>query len=94
MSYRVDTVALTALTDRMQRVETDLADSVDAARAALARVHATWNGAAADEHRAAAQRWAGGAQRMHEALASLRATLRVAEDRYDALCSANVAMWG
>lgn len=93
-AYRVDRAAVLDLLDRLRRAEAEFDGCLGAAAAAVRRLHGEWSGSAADEQLAAHQRWTAGAREMHEALCALSGTVSATHDRYAAVQSANVAMWG
>ena len=88
---RVELDGLVALADRMAAVEAQLARVREDVTARTA--HLDWNGVAATEHVEAERQWAAGAVLLHEALAELRALVRVAHGNYEAALRANRGIW-
>jgi WXG100 family type VII secretion target len=57
------------------------------------RLHATWTGAAADEHALAHRRWTDGVHELRAAIGALRRIASTAHGNYTAAVSANRRMW-
>ncbi|MCW2647245.1 MAG: hypothetical protein QOF87_1546 [Pseudonocardiales bacterium] len=92
--FVVDLEMLQDVIDRMSGFERSLAERLDDIDARVGRLHATWSGDAAAEHRLAHRQWLAGAQQMHAAIATLRRIGATAHANYAAAIAANRAMWG
>lgn len=92
-AYRVDLAELSDVVDQLQRFDQRVQNALEAAGRQVDQLHAQWSGAAADEHRAAHQRWQHGCEEMRAALTVLRGVAAGAHQNYSAAVSANLAMW-
>lgn len=93
MRYTVQTEELDSVIARMARFEEDLAQAIDNADARVQQMHVNWSGEAAEQQRAAHERWQADAVRMHAALRRLRAIAQSAHANYTATVATNSAMW-
>lgn len=91
--HRVDLAELDSVIEQMARFASRLQTALEDADAQVTRLHATWTGAAADEQRAAHQRWRTGAADMHQALAAMRSIAATAHANYSAAAGTNARMW-
>lgn len=92
-AHRVSLDDLDNLIARMASFERSFADAYEQVDAQANELHATWAGAAADEHTAAHVRWRAGVRQMHEALVTMRSIAGTAQSNYQAAASANTRMW-
>ena len=58
------------------------------------RLHATWSGAAAAEHRRAHEEWLRGVAEMRAGLAAMRRNAGIAHGNYSSAATSNARMWG
>lgn len=91
--FDVDADQLTHTVDRMAASGAILHDLADRLSARVAALHLTWDGAAADAHRAAQAGWEAGFAEMREALDRMRAAARSAHASYTSAADANLRMW-
>ena len=92
-AFSVDRDVLLDAIDQLQRLEGRLETALDDADREVNRLHGTWTGAAAQEHRDAHARWRRGAAEMHEALVVMRKVAAGAHENYGRAVAANVSMW-
>lgn len=92
--FRVDLAELQRVVDAAGATQRELDAALDRVAARVARLDATWTGAAADAHDEAHARWAAAYDEMRGALADLRTAAGVAHDRYEAAVASNLAAWG
>ncbi|MEO8889790.1 MAG: WXG100 family type VII secretion target [Jatrophihabitantaceae bacterium] len=92
-AFAIQLESLADVVDRMARFERDVEQWLGALDSRVSRLHGTWCGAAADEHRAAHERWMSGAREMREAVATLRRIGSTAHSNYTAAITANQRMW-
>jgi ESAT-6 family protein len=91
--FRVDPAQLWEAIEQLTRFEQHLVSALEQADARVDRLHATWTGAAAAEHRAAHQRWQRGAEEMRQALVVMRQIATTAHENYTAAAAVNARMW-
>jgi WXG100 family type VII secretion target len=91
--YRVDLDHLADLVDQMARFDQHLESMLDDADARVNRLHAAWEGEAAEQHRRAHDEWKHGAQQMRDALAVMRKIAMTAHSNYSNATATNAAMW-
>jgi WXG100 family type VII secretion target len=91
--YRVDLDRLADIIDQIttfdQRIETALED-VDGR---VDRLHTTWTGEAAAQHRRAHEEWQRGVAEMRAGLAEMRRNAEIAHGNYHSAVSSNSRMW-
>ncbi len=92
-THRVDLARLEQTIDDLARFGTALEQMLDQADERVNRLHATWSGMAADEHRAVHAKWVNGAREMHAALAVMRQIAATAHGNYGEAAAANTRMW-
>lgn len=92
--FVVDLEILQDVIDRMCGFERSLEQRLDDIDSRVARLHGTWSGDAAADHRLAHRQWLAGAQQMHAAIVTLRRIGATAHANYAAAIAANRAMWG
>lgn len=92
-SFAVDTELLLDLVERMSTCQARFEELDDEVDARMKRLHAAWQGSAADLHAEAHRRWVSGSRQMTEALTTLRNIARTADANYNAAVSANRRMW-
>lgn len=92
-AFAVQLEALAEVVERMDLFEREVEERLGELESRMSRLHGTWSGAAADEHRAAHPRWLAGAREMRDAVAALRRTGSTAHANYSAAITANQRMW-
>lgn len=91
--HRVDLARLRDVVERMARFETHLISALEDVDRRVDRLHGGWTGQAAEDHRAAHQRWRQGAAEMHQALVTMRRIAETAHGNYHGVTAANTRMW-
>lgn len=91
--FRVDLDQLDDVVTHLARQHVRLDALAGRLAAEASRLHAGWDGAAADAHVVAQARWDQGFSAMREALAAMRAAADTARANYAAAADANVSMW-
>lgn len=91
--FRVDTEQLWQLVEAMSRFDQQLESMLDEVDAKVNQLHATWTGAAAQQHQQAHDQWQQGAREMHQALTTMRQNAITAHQNYTNATAANVSMW-
>lgn len=89
----VDVELLDEFVAQMAAYEDQLDNGWRALAGPLARLHATWQGAAATEQRRAQQQLSDATDHMRAALLQLRAAARIAAANYGAAMRANATIW-
>jgi WXG100 family type VII secretion target len=92
-AYDVDLDELATVIAAMASCERDLRDLAADVEAALATLHAGWEGLAGDAHAASHSSWRASFGEMSTALTGLRSLGDTARSNYVAAVEANVAMW-
>jgi len=92
-AFRVDPDRLDGIIDQITRFDSQMEAALDEVDARINRLHATWTGEAADQHRRAHDEWQRGAAEMRAALAAMRANAATARANYTNAITANVRMW-
>jgi WXG100 family type VII secretion target len=92
-AFAVSLEALADVVERLAAFDRSVETALGELDARIARLHATWTGAAADEQRAAHGRWSAGARDMREAVVALRRIASTAHGNYSAAAAANRRMW-
>jgi WXG100 family type VII secretion target len=92
-AFAVSLETLADAVDRMALYERSVEQHLGELETRMNRLHGTWSGAAAEEHRAAHQRWLAGAREMRDAVATLRRIGSTAHTNYSAAIAANLRMW-
>jgi len=91
--FRVDPDQLADVIDQMTRFDKHLEDTLEQADARVNRLHTTWTGAAATEHKAAHEKWKHGAQKMRAGLNTMRQNASIAHGNYTGAATSNEVMW-
>lgn len=91
--YRVDLGQLEAVMARLERFDRVLEWVLADADQQVERLHRTWTGQAAAQHREAHQKWAQGAADLKQALAEMHQVAATAHGNYSRAADTNVAMW-
>ncbi|MGH8963646.1 MAG: WXG100 family type VII secretion target [Jatrophihabitantaceae bacterium] len=91
--FAIQLEALADAVDRMTLFERSVQERLDEIDARMSRLHGTWAGLAAEEHRAAHARWMAGAQELRGAVATLHRIGATAHSNYSAAITANQRMW-
>jgi WXG100 family type VII secretion target len=91
--FRVDLDQLAEIVDQIVRFDKHLEEALEQADAKVDRLHTTWSGAAAAEHKAAHEKWKHGAERMRAGLATMRQNADIAHGNYTGAATTNTAMW-
>ncbi|MDX1888124.1 WXG100 family type VII secretion target [Mycolicibacterium sp. 050158] len=92
MRYRVELDELLAFADRLQAFERRAEAIATQVDERVARLHATWSGAASNAHRAQHDEWMASASQMGEALAQLRDAAHGAHRNYTDAAQRNLDM--
>ncbi|MGH3495185.1 MAG: WXG100 family type VII secretion target [Sciscionella sp.] len=92
-AFAVQLESLVEVVDRMAIFERQVEERLGELESRMSRLHGTWSGAAAEEHRAAHRRWLDGAREMREAMATLRRIGSTAHGNYSSAIAANRRMW-
>jgi WXG100 family type VII secretion target len=91
--FTIDTDDLESVISDVEAVENRLETLTSDLEGQMRRLHATWEGLAAQAHDEAHAEWTEGMRTMRQALADLRAAARGAHGNYTAAANANVSMW-
>lgn len=91
--FRVRPAQLADVVDQISRFDQHLESALADVDSEVNRLHATWTGTAADEHRAAHERWKRGTEEMRAALAAMRRIASTAADNYTGAAMTNAQMW-
>jgi WXG100 family type VII secretion target len=78
----------------MEQFDQRVASSCDEVEQAVAGLHGSWSGDAAEQQQQAHALWEKGTAEMTEALRQLRSDVETAHRNYDRAFAAGVAMWG
>jgi WXG100 family type VII secretion target len=81
------------LVERIAQFDQHLESMLNDVDSRVNRLHASWTGAAADEHRQAQNEWKQGAEKMRAALVTMRQIAVTAHNNYTLAASTNVSMW-
>jgi WXG100 family type VII secretion target len=93
VGYKVDLDLLDTRIAQMEAFERRLDADLARLDEAIAALHDTWSGLAAQAQRDAHARWLAGAREMRTALAGLRGAARIAHGNYQGAVTANRTMW-
>lgn len=91
--FRVRPAQLADIVEQISRFDQHLESALADVDAEVDRLHATWTGAAAEEHRAAHEKWKRGTEEMRAALATMRRIASQACENYTGAATANARMW-
>ncbi|HEY3750962.1 MAG TPA: WXG100 family type VII secretion target [Pseudonocardiaceae bacterium] len=91
--FRVDLEQLWNLVERIDQFDQHLESMLNDVDSKVNRLHISWAGAAADEHRQAQDEWKHGAVQMRAALVTMRQIAVTAHNNYTLAASANASMW-
>jgi WXG100 family type VII secretion target len=91
--FAVPLEALADVVERMAGFERAVEQQAADVATRVDRLHATWTGAAADEHALAHRRWTDGVHELRAAIRALRRIASTAHGNYSAAVSANRHMW-
>jgi len=91
--FAVHLESLADVVERMAGFERAVEQQAADVAARVDRLHATWTGAAADEHALAHRQWTEGMHELRAAIAALRRIASTAHGNYSAAVSANRRMW-
>jgi WXG100 family type VII secretion target len=91
--FRVRTAQLADIVEQISRFDQHLESALADVDAEVNRLHANWTGTAADEHRAAHEKWKRGTDEMRAALATMRRIAQTACENYTDAATANASMW-
>ena len=91
--FRVNPDQLADIVDRLARFDKHLEEALTQADAKVDRLHTTWTGAAAAEHKAAHDKWKHGAEQMRSGLNTMRKNADIAHGNYTGAAATNQAMW-
>lgn len=92
-TFSVDVEQLDELVTRLGRFGRALEAVESDVQARMHRVHAVWQGVAAQEHAAAHARWRKGSADAAEALQTMRTIAATAHENYSAAIRVNRALW-
>jgi WXG100 family type VII secretion target len=92
-AFAVQLESLADVVDRMALFEREVEERLGELESRMSRLHGTWTGAAAEEHRAVHERWMTGAREMRDAVATLRRIGSTAHSNYSSAITANQRMW-
>lgn len=92
--FRVDPNQLADVIDQLARFDKHLEGALGQADAKVDRLHTTWTGAAAAEHKAAHEKWKHGAEQMRAGLNAMRKNAGIAHGNYTNAAETNRTMWG
>ncbi|WP_026422169.1 WXG100 family type VII secretion target [Actinokineospora inagensis] len=93
VDFRVDPAHLDHVVAEIVRFDTTFETALDDADKRVNQLHASWSGDAADRQRAAHEEWKRGAEKMREALATMREIAKTASGNYTDAAAANAKMW-
>lgn len=91
--FRVDPDQLADVIDQLSRFDKHLEGALADVDTKVDRLHTTWTGAAAAEHKAAHEKWKHGAEQMRAGLTAMRKNARIAHGNYTKAAQTNSAMW-
>lgn len=91
--FRVRPAQLADIVEQISRFDQHLESALTDVDAEVNRLHASWTGAAADEHQAAHEKWKRGTEEMRAALATMRRIAETACENYTGAAEANAGMW-
>ncbi len=91
--HRVNLAELERLIDEAARTLAAIEGRIAEVSRSADALHTSWDGAAADSHRAAHDQWVNGARGAHEALDTLHRAVSDAHGNYSGTIEVNVGMW-
>ena len=91
--HRVDLDRLADIIDQISQFERQVESAVDDADRRVDRLHATWTGDAAVQHRLAHEEWMRGVAEMRAGLAAIRRNALTAHGNYTNAVTTNTGMW-
>ncbi|EFV13995.1 WXG100 family type VII secretion target [Segniliparus rugosus] len=91
--YRIDLDRLSAMIEDCEAFDKKVEEWVGQIDAAIARLHASWSGQAAEQQRAYHDRWAKGLAQMREGLQELRGQAKGNHQAYTGVIAHQKGMW-
>jgi WXG100 family type VII secretion target len=91
--YRVDLDRLADLIDQISKFDKGIESALGDVDKRVDRLHMTWAGQAAAEHRRAHAEWTRGVVEMRAGLAEMCANAKIAHGNYHSAITANSRMW-
>jgi WXG100 family type VII secretion target len=91
--YRVDLDRLADMIDQIGKFDQRIESAVAEVDQRVDRLHTTWIGQAAAEHRRAHAEWMRGVAEMRAGLAEMRRNAGIAHCNYDSAVTTNSRMW-
>jgi WXG100 family type VII secretion target len=91
--YRVDLDRLADMIDQISKFDQRIESAVEDVDQRVDRLHTTWTGQAAAEHRRAHAEWMRGVAEMRAGLAEMRRNAGIAHGNYRSAVTTNSRMW-
>ncbi|HEV7651440.1 MAG TPA: WXG100 family type VII secretion target [Actinophytocola sp.] len=91
--FKVDLDRLNDIIDQIGQFDRRLESALEDADARVNRLHTTWRGEAAAQHRRAHEEWQRGVREMRAALATMRKNASIAHANYLSAVNTNTQMW-
>ena len=91
--YRVDLDRLADIIDQVGQFDQRIESALEDADGRVDRLHATWTGEAAVQHRLAHEEWQRGMAEMRAGLAEMRRNAQIAHGNYSSAVTTNSRMW-
>ncbi len=92
--YRVDLDRLADIVDQISKFDKRIEAALEDADGRVDRLHTTWTGEAAAEHRRAHDEWQLGVAEMRAGLTEMRRNAEIAHANYSSAVTTNSRMWG
>ena len=91
--YRVNLDRLADVVDQLTMFDQRIEAALEDADGRVDKLHTTWSGAAAEQHRRAHADWQRGVAEMRAGLAEMRRNAELAHGNYRSAVTANGRMW-
>jgi WXG100 family type VII secretion target len=91
--YRVDLDRLADIVDQLSQFDRRVEAALEDVDRRVDRLHVTWTGDAAVEHRRAHAEWLRGVAEMRDGLAQMRRNAEIAHGNYRSAGTTNSRMW-
>ncbi len=91
--YRVDLDRLADIVEQIARFDQWIEVALEDVDKRVDRLHATWTGDAAVQHRRAHEEWQRGVAEMRTGLAEMRRNAEIAHGNYGSAIGSNSRMW-
>lgn len=91
--YRVDLDRLADIVDQISKFDQRIESALEDVDRRVDRLHTTWTGEAAVQHRQAHEEWLRGVAEMRSGLAEMRRNAGIAHGNYHSAVTTNSRMW-